>query len=62
MQAAKSKTMWFAALLGAFGAAQMNLPAIQDFISPQLYGFTTVCIAVIVAVLRIVTTQPLSEK
>jgi len=58
----KSKTLGFAAVLAAFGAAQATLPAVQNFISPDLYGWLTVGIAVTVAVLRVVTTKPLSEK
>jgi hypothetical protein len=58
----KSKTLMFAALLAAFGAAQSTLPAVRDFVSPDLYGYITLAVAVLVAVLRVVTTKPLSEK
>ena len=62
MKALKSKTINFSLLLALFGAAQLNLEAVQDFVSPEVYGWTTMGIAVLVAVLRVVTTQPLSEK
>lgn len=62
MNALKSKTMNFAAILAAFGAVQVQLPAVQEFISPTTYGWITLGVAVVVAVLRVVTTKPLSEK
>jgi hypothetical protein len=58
----KSKTMNFAMVLGLLGLAQANLPALQAVISPGAYGYITMAIGVAVAVLRVVTTQPLSEK
>lgn len=61
-QAAKSKTINFALLLAIFGAAQANLDVVQDFVDPQLYGWITFGVAIAVAVLRLVTTQPLSAK
>ena len=58
----KSKTIDFALVLGIFGAAQANLPALQDAISPTLYGWLTFAAAIVVAGLRVVTKEPLSEK
>jgi len=62
MKAAKSKTMIFAALVAAFGAAQANIETLQDFLTPEMYGIVTFAIAICIAALRAVTTQPLSEK
>jgi hypothetical protein len=62
MNALKSKTINFALLLAALGAAQANLPMVQAFVTPEVYGYLTLAIAVVVAVLRAITTKPLSEK
>lgn len=61
-KAAKSKTINFALLLALFGAAQANLHAVQEFVKPELYGWITFGVAIVVGVLRVVTTQPISEK
>ena len=61
-QAKKSKTINFAVLLALFGAAQANLPVVQEFISPEIFGYITLGIAIVVAMLRAYTTKPLSEK
>ena len=58
----KSKTMWFSFLLIIVGAISDNLPALQAFISPQVYAYSLMTIGVICAILRFVTTQPLGEK
>ena len=62
MNALKSKTINFALLLALFSAAQLNLPAVQSFMTPKVYGWTYLVIAIAVGVLRAVTTQPLTEK
>ena len=58
----KSKTIWFSILLAALGAMQVNLPVVQSFINPEWYGWSTVAIAICVAILRAITTEPLSAK
>lgn len=58
----KSKTMIFALLLAMFGALQATLPALDGVISQGAYGYITVATGVIVAGLRVVTTQPLKDK
>lgn len=62
MQFARSKTMIFSALLAALGAAQLALPGLAEALSPKVYGWATLAVAVLVAVLRAVTEEPLSEK
>lgn len=62
MQALKSKTMWFSLLLAVFGALQAGWGLIDDFMTPRVAGFGAVGVAVIVAILRIITTKPLEEK
>jgi hypothetical protein len=51
--------MWFSLGLMIFGALFDNLPAIQAFIDPQVYGYLLVVIGVIVAILRFVTKKPI---
>ena len=59
---AKSRTMWFATMLTVFGAVQTYLPSFSVLIPAHWYGPIFGGIGIIVAVLRYVTTQPLSEK
>jgi hypothetical protein len=54
--------MWFSLALVIVGAIADNLPALQAFISPQVYAYTLMTIGVICAILRFVTTQPIGEK
>ena len=58
----RSRTMWFAYLLAALGALESNMHMFKDHMSPEAYGYVLTGIAMIVAVLRIVTTQPLKER
>ena len=55
-QVRKSKTISFAAVLGMFGAVQATLPGLQ--IDPEVYGYINMGVAVAIAYLRFVTTQP----
>jgi len=58
----KSRTMWFSLALVIFGALMDNFSYVQSLIDPRYYGFGYIAIGVIVAVLRFLTTQPLSDK
>jgi hypothetical protein len=58
----KSRTLWFSLLLVIVGAVSDSLPALQAFISPEVYAYSLMTIGVICAILRFVTTQPISEK
>jgi len=58
----KSKTMWFAFALVVLGFVADNFNYVQNIIDPKYYGISYMAIGVIVAVLRFITTQPLSEK
>jgi hypothetical protein len=58
----KSKTMWFALALVVLGFVAENFNYVQDIIDPKYYGISYMAIGVIVAILRFITTQPLSEK
>jgi len=54
--------MWFSLALVIVGAIADNLPALQAFISPQVYAYTLITVGIICAVLRFYTTQPLGDK
>jgi len=60
--ALKSKTMFFAMLLAGLGALQEQLPQLQQFMTPQMFGYFSIGTGVVVAVLRIVTTNSLNDK
>lgn len=62
MKALKSKTLWFSLLLAVLGAVQAGWGVIDDYMSPRAAGFGAIIIAALVAVLRILTTQPLEDK
>lgn len=58
----KSKTMWFALTLSILGAVEASLNLFADVLTPTTYGIVTMAVGVIVGVLRVITTQPLSDK
>lgn len=62
MKLAKSRTMWFAFLLAVLGAAMEFFPYLQSFLDPRFYGISFFIIGIVVAILRFVTTQPMSDK
>jgi hypothetical protein len=62
MGALKSKTMWFSVLLVLFGALMDNSVYLKDLIPAQYFSLIMIIIGVIVATLRMVTTQPLAAK
>jgi hypothetical protein len=58
----KSKTIWFAILLAVGGILEQSQSVITQLVGPQNTGLIMLVISIIVAVLRIVTTQPISAK
>lgn len=62
MGALKSKTMWFSILLVLFGTLMDNSIYLKDLIPAQYFSLIMIIIGVIVATLRMVTTQPLAAK
>ena len=58
----KSKTIIFALLLAIFGAVEASMGVFSTYMTPQVFGFFSMGVGVIVAVLRVVTTLPLDEK
>lgn len=61
-QIIRSKTMWLAIVLGVLGVIQASMDVFTPYLSAQAMGIVTLIIGVAVAVLRVVTTQPLSDK
>lgn len=62
MKILKSKTILFSLLLAVLGAVEASLNLFADVLTPTTYGIVTMVVGVIVAGLRIITTQPLSDK
>jgi hypothetical protein len=54
--------MWFSLALVILGALYDNFSYIEQLINPRLYGVLLICIGIVVAVLRFVTTMPLEDK
>ena len=61
-RALKSKTLWFALALAIFGVIEMNVKFFSSYLTPEVFGLFSILISVVVAVLRVLTTTPLSEK
>lgn len=55
----KSKTINFAALVGALGVVEVNFHLLQDLLGPW-YGASYIAIAAIVYYLRTITTEPVA--
>ena len=61
MKALRSKTIIFSLLLAIMGTLELNIHLVRDMLG-DYYGVAYIAIAVTVAALRIVTTEPLSDK
>ena len=59
---AASKTMWFAVLLDILGVVQANSDFLSTVMDPKQFGYMLIAIGVSVKLLRVVTTQALSDK
>ena len=58
----KSKTLMFALALAILGVVEMNVRVFSAYMTPTTFGFFSIGISIIVAILRIVTTLPLDKK
>ena len=58
----KSKTLWFALALAVFGVVELQIKVFASYMSPETFGIFNIVVGLIVAVLRVFTTLPLSEK
>jgi hypothetical protein len=61
-QVLKSRTMLFALALAILGVIEMQAQLFAQYMTPELFGLFNILIAVVVAVLRVLTTVPLNEK
>lgn len=55
----KSKTINFAAVVGALGVVEVNFHLLQDLLG-QWYGVSYIVIAALVYYLRTITTEPVT--
>jgi hypothetical protein len=60
--ALKSRTMLFALALAVFGVIETQINLFGQFMSPEAFGLFNILVAIAVAVLRVITTVPLSQK
>lgn len=60
--ALKSKTLWFALALAIFGVVEMNVKYFSNYFTPEMFGAFSIFVSIVVAILRVLTTTPLSEK
>lgn len=58
----KSKTMMFNLLVAGMAAFEGVFTVLQPFVDGNVYAYLTIGLTVGNALLRVVTTQPLSEK
>ena len=58
----KSKTMWFSGIIMALGAVSDNSQYLRELLDAQTFNTVMIIIGVVIAVLRIQTTQPLDKK
>jgi len=58
----KSKTMLLALALAILGVVQASMDVFTPYISPQSAGLLTLIIGIAVAILRVLTTQAISDK
>jgi hypothetical protein len=60
--ALKSKTMWFNAAIAVVGVLEMQQAVLTQYVGPQNIGAVMMGLAVIGALLRVITTSALSDK
>ena len=58
----KSKTMWFSLILAVLGVVQGMTEVFSPYMTPRTFGLFTFAVGAAVAILRVITTQPLSDK
>jgi len=62
VKAAKSKTMWFSVAVVTVGVVEQNLSLFEQYVGNEHFGLFTVGVGVVSALLRVVTTQSITEK
>lgn len=61
-QILKSKTMMLALALAVLGVIEIQAQLFAPYMTPEVFGVFNIVLGIIVAVLRVLTTVPLSEK
>jgi uncharacterized membrane protein HdeD (DUF308 family) len=59
---ARSKTMLAFLVIDIIGIIQLNSDFLSTVLTPSQFGWTLIIVGIIGKVLRIVTSQPLSDK
>lgn len=57
----QSKTIWFNAIIVAVGLATSATPALESYMSAEMYGVLASFVAFVNAVLRLATGQPIKQ-
>ncbi len=61
-QSFKSRTMIFALALAVFGVLETQIHIFSQFMSPEAFGVFNIVVAIAVALLRVITTMPITQK
>lgn len=61
-QLSKSKMIWLSVALAVIGVLQASMDVLTPYVSAQAAGLISVGVGVAVAVLRVLTTHPLTDK
>jgi hypothetical protein len=61
-QSLKSRTMIFALALALFGVLETQIHIFSQFMSPEAFGVFNIVVAIAVALLRVITTMPITQK
>ena len=61
-QSLKSRTMIFALALAVFGVLETQIHIFSQFMSPEAFGVFNIVVAIAVALLRVITTMPITQK
>lgn len=59
---AKSKTLLFSLAISVLSVLQASMDVFTAYISPQGMGFVMLAVGVVIAVLRVLTTQDIKDK
>lgn len=57
----ESKTIWFNAIVVAVGLATSATPALEQYMSAEMYGVIASFVAFVNAILRLATGQPIKQ-
>ena len=61
-QSLKSRTIIFALALALFGVLETQIHIFSQFMSQEAFGVFNIVVAIAVALLRVITTMPITQK